>query len=423
MPPVVVFDGLLSLIQVAVTIVAFRLLPFALYAALRMDGLPRSQVIVLMGLFVSAASATYLVNPGGMLPLLSSTMALGYFACVGVAFHYVRRSRPADFGRQAAVFLLAVTCYFAVPALAMPRWIAPLILLEGWELIFSSYSYAVDSPEIESSLGEGLFFLLVNPVLVFPMRGSAVPPGEQARLPRAVGRVLQGAIVICAQGAVLSILSYCYARGLLLKNLSEVDGAATYARFIAYYVGQCLSLYAVHAGVASIEIGCMAVLGYRIPERYAYPFAAATPLEFWSRWNTYLGDWLRRHVFFPVVMSFRRRRSKATPATVMGVLAVFATIGILHAAVPLASQARAGSASFVALTLVFVVHGTALLVWEAIRRATRERFARVGMDPRLRGVTLLGSWVLLRHLNAILAWVAIPVMARGTLPPELSRIW
>jgi D-alanyl-lipoteichoic acid acyltransferase DltB (MBOAT superfamily) len=148
-------------------------------------------------------------------------------------------------------------------------------------------------------------------------------------------------------------------------------------------------------------------------------------MEFWARWNTYLGDWLRRHVFFPVVMFLRRRRRRrsATPAVVVGVLAVFTTIGILHAAVPIASRSGAGGAAFFALVLVFLVHGTALLVWEAVRRRSQRILPSPEIRPRFRRVTAFGSWLMLRQLNAVLAWVAIPAMARGMLPPELSRMW
>ena len=92
---------------------------------------------------------------------------------------------------------------------------------------------------------------------------------------------------------------------------------------------RALSEYAAHSGLASIQIGIMRQLGYQVPERYNYPFLASSPLDFWRRWNTYVGGWLRQYVFMPGMM-FAGRRTRAPWAMAVVLTVVFVVSGLLH---------------------------------------------------------------------------------------------
>jgi hypothetical protein len=87
--------------------------------------------------------------------------------------------------------------------------------------------------------------------------------------------------------------------------------------------------YGSHSGLASMQISLMRAAGYSVPERYRYPFLATSPLDFWRRWNVYVGTWLRRYVFLPASRRFAAPRAPVWTATVPLFL-TFAASAALH---------------------------------------------------------------------------------------------
>src|SRR5262249_9207892 len=89
--------------------------------------------------------------------------------------------------------------------------------------------------------------------------------------------------------------------------------------------------YSLQSGLASVQLGMLRQFGYQIPERFRYPLMAQDPLDFWRRWNMYVGSWIRRYVFLP--MALRLRRGTHLPAGLAkaaAFLAAFVVIGFLH---------------------------------------------------------------------------------------------
>jgi D-alanyl-lipoteichoic acid acyltransferase DltB (MBOAT superfamily) len=172
------------------------------------------------------------------------------------------------------------------------------------------------------------------------------------------------------------------AQALLAIGFGALDGRF-YSSAFTVYSGflRLIEQYAAHSGVASLQIGALFMLGYRIPERYRYPLFARSPAEFWRRWNTYIGGWARIYVYTPLVMksmrSRRKHRKGISSARGQGVISAvaivitFASIGLLHDIFVMSRETRL---SFDA-TRWFVAIGCLVILWESIAIRTGLRNA------------------------------------------------
>ena len=410
-----------ELVSSIATIAAVRVIPFGLCAALRVDALPKRDCALLIAAAAVILGISIELNPAGPAAVLGAGAALAYFACVATAFHFARAFAPRRPAGRLAWFCAIACAYLVVPASVAPSWLVPALVLQGWELIFSTFSYTVDASAEEPGLGEALFFVLVNPVLVFPERSS---PGSSTRgASNHLRRVIVGLGSLAAQWLLLATLAELARRGALVRAIGAVTSASSYLAFFGYYLGQCFGLYLVHSGVAAIDIGCMGLLGHQVPERYERPFLAPTPADFWRRWNTYLGSWARRYLFFPTVLRLRKRlRVGSTTAMATAVLATFGAMGLLHGIAPCLLQHHFRRAPLLALTAIFAAQGALLLAWEAARRAGGAFPSITRAVARAGATAAVLSWLLLRQFNCVLAWVAIPALSRGAVPVELGRI-
>jgi MBOAT, membrane-bound O-acyltransferase family len=81
-------------------------------------------------------------------------------------------------------------------------------------------------------------------------------------------------------------------------------------------------IYLLAGGANHLLVGSFALAGFQLRDGFRYPILAHSILDFWSRYNVLIHRWLKHHVFEPI--GLRRRRP------VLGILAVFATSGLLH---------------------------------------------------------------------------------------------
>lgn len=395
-----------------------RLVPFVVYAFLahRRIGLTRVFGVVVALLPCALAARGSLVGLA-----MNAAWTLSYFGVAACLSHAAREPLASGKLGRATLFAAGFVIYLVVPALIAPPVLKAAAVVFGWELTLSAFSYSVESARQASTLGDALFFLLVNPVLVYPERGRPIVDG--AGVWRGLGRIAVGLGAIASNYAMLVLLTMLVERGALSRepDLLRAGGAV---RVSAYYAGQCLGLYFIHSGVASVQIGGMSILGWRIPERYDYPFLACSPAEFWRRWNTYIGSWVRRYLFFPMVTHLRRRTGLGRAfATAVSVLIAFGTMGFLHDWVPYLTRLPART-FMPAMTAVFLSHAAALLLFEGATLRIRTFLLTHRLSPgRFAGRAGVGvSWLTLRFVNQSLAWVAIPVLSRGELPALLMRL-
>jgi D-alanyl-lipoteichoic acid acyltransferase DltB (MBOAT superfamily) len=59
-------------------------------------------------------------------------------------------------------------------------------------------------------------------------------------------------------------------------------------------------IYYDFSAYSDIAIGCAALFGFHIKENFDKPYLSPNVFEFWRRWHTSLGTWLRDYLYFPL---------------------------------------------------------------------------------------------------------------------------
>jgi hypothetical protein len=319
---------------------------------------------LLFVLFGAGLAALFAWGGGEWLQLGVTCAGLLYFAliawlaCMAVERGTAARvTKPALFGSCALSFML-------VPGLVLPAASLKPVLAIGFEMMLSTFSFVVEARQTvrRPARSDAMFFLVVNPTLVYAERGRKL---ELAAYGRGVARIAAGIAGLAGTYLLARAFVHVMDGWPSLPGRADpslrliVAGAFTYA---TTYFGQ--------SGVASLQLGWMRLLGWEVPERYCFPFLATSPSDFWQRWNTYFGAWLRRYAFQPIAL-YGRRHHAAWPArftTDAAVLATFVASGLLHdyAAYP-------GSFDFpIGATLGFTCFGLGFIVWQSsVRRCDR----------------------------------------------------
>jgi alginate O-acetyltransferase complex protein AlgI len=89
-----------------------------------------------------------------------------------------------------------------------------------------------------------------------------------------------------------------------------------------------LQIYFDFAGYSNIAIGTARLLGITLPENFRYPYNAANPVEFWSRWHMTLSRWVRDYLFFPLNTHFLDSRT----ALYTSLIGTMCLVGLWHGA-------------------------------------------------------------------------------------------
>jgi hypothetical protein len=391
-----------------ITLVAFTAAPFLLYL---LFGRQSTVGTRLTALCCSLVLLYLCAHEAGGSVVTTYFAGFLYFATLAPGVFRLRLLVQSRLVTKPALAMLAAVAFVLVPSVMAPgaRYLA--IQLTGWELMFAAYSYCVHLPDGDENptFADCAFFLLVNPALLYGQRGRRVgAPGFSFR---AIARGALGVGTLCLHSAVYVALSTWQSNPPAL----QIASASGYATFMMYYLGRLCGGYFIHSGRASIDIGMMRLAGYEIPERYRYPLFSANPVEFWRRWNTYVGGWFRRYVFNPAAVALQRGRGRrwSTAAKAGAVFTTFLATGLAH---DFSVYLRFGVTSFGA-TLAFMLNAVALLAWAGVGRAA------IGTSNRAaRAVTGLFGRTAFLHVLALTAWLIIPGMGAGRLPPELSAL-
>jgi D-alanyl-lipoteichoic acid acyltransferase DltB (MBOAT superfamily) len=154
-----------------------------------------------------------------------------------------------------------------------------------------------------------------------------------------------------------------------------------------------VSQYATHSGRASQDIGVLRLLGYRVPERYHYPFLAKSPQEFWQRWNTYVGDWAKTYLFLPMALGFRKNGVRPAQSAVTSALLTFLLVGLMHQ-ITVVWEPSMKPWGF---TLWFALNGVLVVVWRATPPlAVSRRVSRPVRSLVFLAAVFVMSWAALR---------------------------
>jgi hypothetical protein len=342
----------------APVVCAFLLLPGA-------RGWPAAVYLIAHALccYVLATSGA---QHGAQLTLL--LVALLYFAGLGWLLRRHARALLAC-TTPPALFVLCLVAFLLLPALSWPHAQGAAFLPLAWETALCAYSLCVESgrqPNLPS-VRESLFFLLVDPSLVFLDAERARPRTTPVAPGRALLRVVLG-VLLAGPASLLfrergRIAELAIAESPALPALL-VRGAVL---FLAFYVS--------HSALASFRIGMTRLLGYEIRERYHYPFLARSPLDFWQRWNTYVGAWFKYYVFFPVASRVRLIPHARPVAPLVALLTTMLSVGFLHDVYVYAATSGAGGT----FTSYFAAAAALMVAWELCARAVASTTLPWGM--------------------------------------------
>ncbi len=400
-------------VRTSAPVALFRCLPFAAYAC----AAPQTSWTLRAGvaLLFALACAWLRLRPDIVASFAWIPVVYLYFAVAVGAVHWLGTAMPRPVAACGGALFPSALAFVVLPATLVHHASVGAMLVVGWEIMLAAHSYCVDArDERRPSFGDALFFMLVNPTYVFPERAERQHPARAN--PWAAVRIAAGFAILSARTLILSLVDG-WARGAQRTSVSW-----TYAKFCSVHVVLVLGLYCAHSGLASIQIGWMRILGYRLPERYVFPFLARTPADFWSRWNRWVGDWARRYAYLPLARACARRWNDAAAHRV-AVMCTFLAVGVLHDVGAICIAASRGDSRPMGLrfTAVFAALGLAILVWQSAARLLAHIVRPQGRGVRAACGVL--SRVALLQVAILLAWLAIPVLRGGPLPriPQMTH--
>jgi hypothetical protein len=393
----------------------FRLFPFVGYALLT-KRVPVLGKVCSALLYAGLTGALLVVSPAVGAGLVILTVGWAYLVVAALATYAVARVRSFELSGGALAVLLG-TLYLAVPAIFLRSEPLVFLLALGFDRAFAAFSYCRERRHWPTShrLSDCMRFLLVDPTLVYVARSQDL---MRARITlAAVSRVLLGFGALTAQGCFAGLLIRL---GLGYGQRVVWDGALTNfgPAALVVWANQALQYFG-HSGVASIQIGSMALLGFRAPERYHYPLFASSPADLWRRWNIYMGLWLQRYMFLPLALRWQRHapRRPRDLGKAAAVVATFAVCGVAHevAGYALSFAAPVGAA------LGFTVCGICIVAWLAVARACWSLLARFRYAPSfaVRCAATVASRAAYCAVLVVFGWLALPALSGGGLPPSL----
>lgn len=132
------------------------------------------------------------------------------------------------------------------------------------------------------------------------------------------------------------------ARGIFLIALGLFKGLVVSTRALDFYVRASASygldekpvlffwitavmstvtIYSDFSALVDIGRGASLLLGIKLSPNFDRPYLATSPVDYWRRWHISLGIWMRKYVFFPVLL--RTRSTYFAIATTMLVVAIW----------------------------------------------------------------------------------------------------
>lgn len=110
---------------------------------------------------------------------------------------------------------------------------------------------------------------------------------------------------------------------IMNENPGDLSSPTAWLGVIAY----TLQIYYDFSGYSDMAIGLGAMLGFRIPENFNYPYIASSIQEFWRRWHISLSTWFRDYVYIPL-----GGNRKGNVRTYVNLATIFILTGFWHGA-------------------------------------------------------------------------------------------
>jgi D-alanyl-lipoteichoic acid acyltransferase DltB (MBOAT superfamily) len=141
-----------------------------------------------------------------------------------------------------------------------------------------------------------------------------------------------------------------------------------------------VQIYFDFAAYTNMAIGTAQLIGINLPENFCFPYHAANPSDFWSRWHMTLSRWVRDYVFFPLNAGLANHRARLYLSLVW----IMGIVGLWHGA----------GWGFIVWGLM---HGTYL--------ATYRAFEAWRGEGRTQSFVVATAWRILTLAAVVAAWV------------------
>jgi len=226
---------------------------------------------------------------------------------------------------------ILVQAHLASSAAVAPLHIHASIPLGLSFYTFQSLSYTIDVyrrqiPACRSLLDFFLFVsffphLVAGPVL----RADQLLPQIRVNRPADAEQILVG-IELVLIGLFQKVV-VADNLALLVDRCFGDSGRYAGAALLVGAIGFLGQIYCDFAGYSTIARGLAALLGYALPENFAYPLLASNPVEIRRRWHITMGNWFRDYVYRPLGGG---RGSSASVA--FNTMVTWALFGLWHGA-------------------------------------------------------------------------------------------
>jgi alginate O-acetyltransferase complex protein AlgI len=279
-------------------------------------------------LFLALFLLTYRLIPreGRLgLVIVASTVFYGYWNPGYAALPYLM---------TALAFILAIWSHEAGPGrrwrltLAIAIMLTPLLIFKYTNFIARQF-LGPDTVIVTTSLPLGLSFVtftllayvidvhrgrypcsrspsqLLAFTLFFPhlIAGPILRPHELMpqlrRLSDLVGRKMILGLAIFTLGLTKKLVIADPIAGAVDSVYRSPAAADMLSSLVAIY-GFTIQIYCDFSGYTDMAIGCALIMGIKLPNNFARPYAAVSPIDFWRRWHITLSHWLRDYIYIPL---------------------------------------------------------------------------------------------------------------------------
>lgn len=211
------------------------------------------------------------------------------------------------------VLSLSVLCYFKYANFFLWNWnmmvegnFQPLdiILPVGISFYtFQSISYIVDvyrgNVEPTETWFDYLFFLSFFPALVAGpiVRADIFLPQLKNNVKPTHNEVYSGLWMI-----MLGVIKKAVIADYISQYNDLVFTDQGYSGFESLMgaVGYTMQIYCDFSGYSDMAIGIAAILGFKLPKNFNFPYRSTSLTEFWRRWHISLSTWLRDYLYIPL---------------------------------------------------------------------------------------------------------------------------
>ncbi len=259
--------------------------------------------------------------------LMLLTIAADYF--FGLALER-SKGRGALWLWTAVIFNLSLLGFFKYyPLLAKTVGLPSLSLTLPIGISFYTFqalSYVIDVYRKEvraqkSFVAFGTYVSLFPQLIAGPIVRYGDIDGQLTKRSHSVSAMAQGFSLFCVGLAKKVLLAN--SAGATAEALSKDSLLSAWLGLILF----ALQIYYDFSGYSDMATGLGAILGFKFPRNFNYPYISTSITEFWRRWHMTLSYWFREYVYIPL-----GGNRKGRWRTYFNLLVVWSLTGLWHGA-------------------------------------------------------------------------------------------